>query len=360
MSEPNGTGEGKSLAELAVRRRQEIRPKKEVTDAAKLLFDDLTDLCFLSKHSVGFGVVRAGKPDLAERLGKSVATITRAQKELTPAEIWTKTGWYEGHEITIWFLRGIADSQLEFDQFTEGVTRRPRIRVAPRVQVARNGHGHFCKVNGSTNSPEKEQLTVDLTVHPGQSCGVATVNPDGATPSTLTVVNGQNHGIGPVNLDRGERSKLTGVNGQTNGRCPSKTDAGSPSRLTGYKKDSDIRNGEKAAPPSDSALQEWIKGLKNRKPQLLPRELQDIKTKLLEDRRKTPGIQARLFINAKIKAVDELMYGPTPPSETRKAGPVRVVPKPKMNQGEMIRRWKAAKKSLHPSLKQKAAATAAA
>lgn len=331
-----------------------------MSDAAKLLFDDLTDLCFLSKHSVGFGVVRAGKPDLAERLGKSVATITRAQKELTPAEVWTKTGWYEGHEITIWFLRGIADSQLEFDQFTEGVTKRPRTRVAPRVQAARNGHGHFCKVNGNANSHKKELLPVDLTVHSGQSCGGATVNPDGATPSNLTVVNGQNHGTGPVNLDRGERSNLTGVNGHNHRSRPSKTDAGSASRLTGYKKDSDIRNGEKEAPPPNSALEDWIKGLKNRKPQLLPRELQDIKTKLLEDRRKMSGVQTRLFINAKIKAVDELMYGPTPPGETTKAGPVRLAPKPKMSLEDRKRLWKKSMKDLPPALKQKAAATAAA
>ena len=105
-------------------------------------------------------------------------------------------------------------------------------------------------------------------------------------------------------------------------------------------------------------MEDWIKGLKNRKPQLLPRELQDIKTKLLEDRRKTASVQARLFICAKIKAVDELMYGPTPPGETTKAAPARVTPKsPSMEPEQMKRLWK---KHLPHHLKQKTAAEMAA
>src|ERR1051326_1888843 len=113
MNDSNGSGNSptKSLAELAVQRRQEVRRKKNLSDVAKLLFDDLTDLCFLNRFSVGFGGVRIGKPVLAERLGCSVPTITRAQRALNPDDIWTKTGWHEGHEITIWFLRGIADGQ---------------------------------------------------------------------------------------------------------------------------------------------------------------------------------------------------------------------------------------------------------
>jgi hypothetical protein len=113
-----------------------------------------------------------------------------------------------------------------------------------------------------------------------------------------------------------------------------------------------------STPPSNSPLEDWIKGLKNRKPQLLPRELQDIKTKLLEDRRKTYGVQARLFINSKIKAVDELMYGPTPPEDPK---PTRLAPKaPAMPPEEAKRRWEAAKKNLPPNLKQKVAAGTAA
>ena len=100
-------------------------------------------------------------------------------------------------------------------------------------------------------------------------------------------------------------------------------------------------------------MEEWIKDLKNRKPALFPRELQDIKTKLLEQRRMTPGVQARLFINKKIKAVDELMLGPTPPTESvaPKPGPVRVTPKPSMSPEQMKKHWEAEKKKLPATLR---------
>lgn len=155
MNQRTNSGETKSLAEIAVKRRQDVRRIHKLSDAAKLLFDDLTDLCFLDRFSVAFGVVRIGKPLLAERLGCSVASITRRQKRLRE-QIWTRTGWYQGHEITIWFLRGIADGQLELDRFTEGATTMPRTKIAPRTKSLRNGHGHFCKSRESADLLEKE------------------------------------------------------------------------------------------------------------------------------------------------------------------------------------------------------------
>jgi hypothetical protein len=256
MSEGNGasngkgTGEGKSLADLAVQRRQEVRRRKDLSNAGKLLFDDLTDLCFLSRRAAGFGVVRIGKPELSERLGCSVPTITRAQKELTPDELWSRTIWYEGHEMTLWFLRGVAEGQLEFDAFTQGATRASRTRVAPRIPAERNGHGHFCKPGDRANSLQNGGATAELTVHPGQSCRLAPVNPAVATPSELTVGNGQNQPSGPVRTDRGERSELTVVDGQNHRADPLRADGGTTAELTVYK-DRDRRNGDKAgAPPS--------------------------------------------------------------------------------------------------------------
>jgi hypothetical protein len=357
MSAEKEGGEGKSLAELAVRRRQEIREKKDVSDAAKLLFDDLTDLCFLSKHGVGFGIVRAGKPLLAERLGKSVSTITRAQKELAASEIWTRTGWHEGHEITIWFLRGIADRQMEFDRFTEGVTKRPHTRVAPRVQAVRNGHGHFCKINGSAKSQEKDQLAVNLTGDPGQSYRGATVNPAVATPSSLTVVNRQNHRSGPVNLDRSEPSKLTGVNGHNHRAHPSNNDAGSTAGVTGYKKDKDIGNGERAAaPPPDKKFEKFLNSLDG----LYPSRLIKLKTDLHRELLIAKSPEAKAEWKRRMDAVRQKLVGGPVKDEATKPGPVRVAPKPSMSTEQARRHWEKAKKNLSPALQQKAAAGTAA
>ena len=198
-----GEGEGKSLSDLAVQRRQELRALKTLSDAAKLLFDALTDLCFLDRFSVAFGVVRSGKPKLADLLGCSVASITRRQKQLSEAKhIWTRTGWHEGHEITLWFLRGVASPQLEFDQFGEGVTRRAVTRIAPRIQPLRNGHGHFCKLPETLKLPGIEATPAEVTGHPGQKRPGTTVISDGATPSEVTGVNGQTRRSGPVRSDR--------------------------------------------------------------------------------------------------------------------------------------------------------------
>jgi hypothetical protein len=378
----SGDGEGKSLSDLAVQRRQEIRALKNLGDAPKLLFDALSDLCFLDRYSVAFGVVRSGKPKLADLLGCSIASITRRQKQLADSKhIWTRTGWHEGHEITLWFLRGIASPQLEFDQFTEGITRMAVTRVAPRVQPLRNGHGHFCKLPETLQLPINEDSPTEATGHPGQKRPGTTVRSDGATRSKVTGVNGQKRPPGPVKSDRGQRSEVTGPHGHFRGGHPVKSDAGTRSEVTVYRKDKDTGIGDTAAPPPEFALEDWIKDIKNRKPPLYPRELQDIKTKLLEQRRTTPGVQSRLFINAKIKAVDELMIGPTPPAETSKTGPVRVAVTPQkrnaMTKDEILigARWlidnrksesltaiqKATLKEAGISIpKQKAAATAAA
>lgn len=332
MSEDKETGEGKSLAELAVHRRQEVRKKTNLSDAGKLLFDDLTDLCFLDKHSVGFGVVRIGKPLLAERLGCSVPTITRAQRTLTPGELWTKTGWHDGHEITIWFLRGIASSQLEFDQFTQGVTRPARTRVAPRTAKIRNGHGQFCRPAPTPDLLENTQALAGLTVHSGQFCHVAPVSSAVARRSELTVVNGQNRPSGPGRIDRSRRSELTGANGQNHRAAPSNTDVGHTAGLTGYKKDLDNRKREEAvAPPKngngkahkeDAELAAWRQSLNGR----FASDLEKLRSRLIRQRELEKAGNVRQFIGRKIKMLDELLDGPTPEPEAVPAAAAKAKP----------------------------------
>lgn len=362
MNNDKSTGEGKSLAELAVQRRQEVRKKTGVSDAAKLLFDDLTDICFLSKHAVGFGVVRIGKPLLGERLGKSVPTITRAQKELARTEIWTRTGWHDGHEITIWFLRGIANGQLEFDQFTEGVTKRPQIRTAPRTESLRNGHGQFCKPPEPGNSLENDQLTVDLTGDYGQSRRGAPVNPTVGTPSTLTGSNGQNHQSGPVKFDRSERSNVTDANGQNHPIHPSNGDGGSTAGVTAYKKDTDIRNGEKAAtPPPDKEFQQFLKSLEG----LYPSRLHKLEKDLTLKFRAARSPEAKAEWKRRLEGVqNKLLGGPVDDKAVDPKPTIQV--KPKMSPEEQSRLWQRDKRKLPADLRrillgqQKAAATAAA
>jgi hypothetical protein len=337
MSDENGKGESKSLAELAVHRRQEVRRKTNLSDAGKLLFDDLTDLCFLDKYSVGFGVVRIGKPLLAERLGCSVPTVTRAQRALTSSELWTKTGWYEGHEITIWFLRGIASGQLEFDQFTQGVTQTPHTRVAPRTSKVRNGHGQFCRLDHTPDLLENTEAMAELTVHPGQFCRVAPVSSAVATRSELTVGNGQKRPSGHGRTDRSQRSELTGANGQNHRAGPSKTDLSTTAGLTGYK-DRDERKGDIRSlhPPTngkgkvlreDSELAEWRQSLNGS----FPSRLEKLRDKVIGQRNAATVPNIRAFIGRKIRILNELLDGPMPPAADpapEKPRPARKAEKP--------------------------------
>jgi len=336
----NGKSESKSLAELAVQRRQEVRRDKKQLPLAKLLFDDLTDLCFLSRFSVGFGVVRIGKPFLAQRLGCSVATITRAQLALTPSELWTRTGWYEGHEITIWFLRGIADNQLEFDQFTEGAMLAPRTKVAPRVASLRNGHGHFRSVEqNQAPSPvkveapppllEKKQAPPPVTVHPGHLRRGATVTGDGATPSPVTGVNRHPRPSGPVTGDGGPRSPVTGPPRQIHRAGPVTGDGGTPSPVTVYK-DKDRRMGDRkeGSPPSggigegnkeDVELAAWRQSLNGS----FPSRLEKLRSRLIVQREAATAPNVRAFIGRKVKILNEVLDGPTP--APHKPGPARAL-----------------------------------
>jgi len=323
-NQKDGDAEGKSLAELCVQRRKEVRRKKTLSSTAKLLFDDLTDLAFLNKFAVEFGVVRIGKPFLAQHLGCSVPTITRAQAELSPGELWTRTAWYEGHEITIWFLRGVASGQMEFDQFTEGATRpAARIKVAPRVQkLVRNGHGHFCKEADPADLLENQQAPAELTVHSRQSCREAPVIPAGATPSNLTGVNRQTRPSGPGRNDGGLTAGLTGANGHSCGGGPVKVDAGTPSGLTVYK-DTDALDGEREAPAPPQAV--------TKKPEIetggddladfratvkdsLPSRLEKLEATLVREKKLATTATDKAFAERKLMIVRQRV-NPLPPAD---------------------------------------------
>lgn len=330
MSDTNGKeAPSKPLAELVVYRRQEVRRKKIISNIAKLLFDDLTDLCFLQKFSVGFGIVRIGKPLLAERLGCSVPTITRAQQELTPGELWTRTGWYEGHEITIWFLRGVADGQLQFDQFTEGVMRRPKTKVAPRIPQVRNGHGKFAKADQVVQTPdllENQKATAETTVHNGQNCRGATVSSAVATTAELPCASRQNHRAGHGRTDRSERSKLTVVNGQSDRNGHGKTNGSSPAGMPRYRKDLDNGMGDKAGTPP--GRDDWERKLQK----LWPRELDALKRDLLQQQKRVDPADSALVadISVRIEAIDRALYGGTAVTIRKKPGgpPAKVVTGP--------------------------------
>ena len=102
------------LKSLAPRLRTLARHSKLLTDGAKVLFDELTDLSFLNMVSPRRGVVRISKKALAEDLGVSDRTITRHAHELEEARfIWTRTTWMGGMEITVWYIRQMADEKAE-------------------------------------------------------------------------------------------------------------------------------------------------------------------------------------------------------------------------------------------------------
>jgi hypothetical protein len=383
----NGNGHGKifdlspkedaTLAKVAPNARKECCRDTSLTEGARMFFCYLTDCALTFGTYIRRGVVKFADSDLARQFDVSPKTIRNWKRALQArGRIWLTERWNKNSfPTTVYNITAlVGQPELPLD-----VESRDGSIVADENFSASNRHpGRFlrrdpasgnwaCRMHGVSgcsicrsnrrgggfqdrpqNQPKTDKKATDkgpcekilpsttaidyraprkqITAHHGKNLPTPTAKFYRGGGKPFTVAHGKNLPLPTVTDCRGQRKEVADNGKTVDGDLSISGDRG------------------KSSPP-DLALNEWIKDLKSRKPRLYPRELQDIKTKLLEQRLKAEGVQARLFINKKIDAVDELMLGPTPPSETPKASPVRVAPKPVMPFAEQKRHWETAKKS---------------
>lgn len=340
---------------------------------ARLMFVRILDLSTRENVRLHYGAVTISQNKLAHKFNVSLRTIWNWKSQLvSKGVIWMTSqfmpnAWpMDTYHVTELDPRGQTEGRTSVEGMWGNGTRQQR---PERIGLGAREPGQAIIPGTGARS---NQLRVATDFQPGEKSSFLPTNasPD-RNPLPATAETGCHCPPKPV-----ATARRNGLRRGAETSCeppPKPVAAGSRNPLRRgtevgceHRKSKDVvrSNSIVGGAPPDLALEEWIKGLKNRKPQLLPRELQDIKTKLKEDRRKTSGVQARLFICAKIKAVDELMYGPTPPGEPadRQQGPkpTRLVKGPAMSPEQMKRHWVKAAKSLPPGLKQKAAVGTAA
>lgn len=219
------------LKSLAPRLRTLARHSKLLTDGAKVLFDELTDLSFLNMVSPRRGVVRISKKALAEDLGVSDRTITRHAHELEEARfIWTRTTWMGGMEITVWYIRQMADEKAEHYFRADpsfGSRQGKRVR-----QTLRGNNGRFlpptapsgqnCQPDGGT--VEKAELQ-GLSPGHGQDCPRTGDSPVPGQGTPVSPDEGQESPSSTVRIVRGQGTAVSVVGGQD---CPQSGDSGVP------------------------------------------------------------------------------------------------------------------------------------
>ena len=176
--------EDETVTSIAPRLRTEVRKLRTISDGAKVLYDELSDLSFWPKVTAGPGVVRMSKQKLGKRLGVSYRTIARRSDELeSHRKIWTTTEWYMGFEITYWHLRGLADSQTELWQeghpsCGNGSRKGTRYHAArgERGKWIKNGNGNgHASTTDNPDIPVKSAVLPDLSRDHGQDCPETTV-----------------------------------------------------------------------------------------------------------------------------------------------------------------------------------------
>lgn len=236
---PTPVPEPEKQSSVAPKLRTAARHCATITDAAKVLFDELTDASFLDSVSPARGVVKMSKKVLAQELCCSVRTITRACRELEAARfIWTRTVWECGFEISLWYIRGLANPQAELFQRPNASYGSARGRRERRVE--RGAHGRFMKPPGSGPATVAtvaangqicplEESTVEPAVLPvlspdyGQDCPLAGDSRVPGQGTAVSPVKGQPCPLTTVRNDRGRGTAVSVVEGQSRPLAGDKT-----------------------------------------------------------------------------------------------------------------------------------------
>lgn len=175
--------------------RDKVLRVKTLGTGAKLLFTKLTDLVFLRRLSLGVGVVKIGKPRLAEMLGCSECTVDRYAAELEgDGRIWRKVIYEARSKMTAWYIRELAEPQLEFFDRANQSFGPARVK---RPQPVRGTNGKFAKQSSPQNCFDGEiresgAIIPELTALTPQPCRDHHGNSADTIPAELTVLNRQN------------------------------------------------------------------------------------------------------------------------------------------------------------------------
>ena len=200
MSDPNSNGNGKiftlqpvgeDLNSVAPQLRGKVCCNPKLTTGARMLYCYLSDQSFLRSVNQGsMGTVTKGKGKIGRELGVNERTVRRWARELEELRFaWTRVYWHAGFELTTWYLRGMADEQLEIWKDADPRYGRSRAAESHQRAAVRGVNGQFC--------PNAE---------------------DAAKTSILpqkSAVNGHKSPLTTDNPDRGQRTAMSGVNGQS-------------------------------------------------------------------------------------------------------------------------------------------------
>lgn len=321
----------------AIRAREQVCDDPKISDGAARLFVRLLDLSlnpFLNNGRKGEIIVSQMK--LGSFLNCDERSIRRRTDELLRGNyVWTTlVGRQNTKPIRCYHVTAFQPKrQAEQEMAGEGLWGNGKRRFDSGF--ARTGHeatGHQRRMGSLLVDRFGKQIFFNLPENTPARGQQEPLSPDTSVRCDRTLASSARGRKCPVTEDASvlsQRSILTGDSGQN---CPVTKDAGVRHKESSVG-DSAPRRSQGSSPPPKDALEEWIMGLKKR----FPRELEAIKSKLLEQRRSAVGIPARLLINKKLKAVDEAILGPSIEEEPAKPKPVRALIKPEaLNQAELL------------------------
>jgi hypothetical protein len=210
-----------NLGALVPQLRMTARRSRLISDGAKVLYDDLTDLSFLDSVSPFRGVVDMAKAKFAREFGLDPATIRRRANELeSTGFIWTRTYWEGAIEITRWFIRGLANVQMELyrDYPNPSYGSSKTMARKERPQPPRNRHGQFCP-HGESREESAESPRKSASI--GQDCPEPSDKIARSQRAELPVANGHIYPLATDISARSHRAELPVANGQN---CPTAMD----------------------------------------------------------------------------------------------------------------------------------------
>lgn len=332
LEEYTGGGEAEARAKknpnlIAPELRLRATMSREIGDGAKVLFHHLTDESFVYPPAIAPGILKLSQVKLAGVMGCDKKTVWRRRTELEQAGfVSTEVRWEGGREITLWFIRGMADDAKLARRRVDGAN--PHMgRVddgKSRRFVPRGTSGQFCPP--PTEVPESAESPMIPPIS-GQDCPRPTGTSAPGQRAVLTVDSGHQRPRTAGKNARGQRADLTIDSGQI---CP--LPAGTAARGPGaelpeYKRSEteiEVENpkdrGGKGnpAPPIAKSFEEELGEMFRSKRERLLAELQGML-------QQSNGKERRAELKRRIKLVKESLAGGNLPEDL----PAEAAPKTK-------------------------------
>jgi len=300
---------------------------------ARLMFVYLLDLSVRRSANDSFGVITISQTKLAEKLGMSARTIWNWKKQLEVAGLIWVTSYPipNAWPVTTFHITALNTPEY-FEQrttsegfwgngFRQQRPANPGLGAREPGQMTLPGNGLLARRKNPKNQilPENASgsgnpLPARLATHcepPPQPVAAGSGNPLRATAATHCEPPPQ-----PVASHRRNPLRAGAATG-----CEHK-------KATDTRFQGSIDGG--TAPPTD---EEWKKRLKK----MFPRELEALKTALLQQKRDATSPDDQADIEQRIQAIDLQIFGRTPPTKKVKAAsPIPATKKPKLTDAEIL------------------------